>query len=454
MKKYGLTNKIWATGWLFLTVFCASAQVTPETALDNYIHNGDATYTWEEKESVSENGLHINQILLTSQTWHGIVWKHQLTVITPEKRSYDGALLFVTGGAVTNGEPNWSSKTNDALLRGLMGVALENEATVALIKQVPNQPLFDGLKEDALISYTLHNFKKDRDYTWPALFPMVKSAVKGMDAVQEFSKKRYGHDIRRFTISGASKRGWTSWLTGAIKDARVEAIGPMVIDILNMPASLDYQIKTWGDYSVEINDYVDLGIPQSHSTPDGKAISAMVDPYSYRSRLTIPKMIFMGTNDPYWVVDNVKKYYNDIPGKNLLHYVPNAGHDLGGGAQAIQALGGFWSTTLRKEAYPTCTWDISVKKKVAHLVVGTSPDKLLGATLWSATSVDSDLRDDKWSGTPLTITKKNTLKVKQPLPQSGYRAFYVDLKYRAPNGTEYLTSTRVFLGDSKEIFVD
>lgn len=454
MKIFSFRARVFCAVLLLLSLTQSQAQVTPDNALDRYINNGDKTFKWEEKESFSENGLHLNQILLTSQTWQGIVWKHQLTIVTPEKRSYKGALLFVTGGGVKDGEPNWNNKSNDALLRGLMGLALENEATVALIRQVPNQPLFDGLKEDALISYSLHNFKKDGDHSWPTLFPMVKSAVKAMDAIQEFSRAKFNHNVERFTVSGASKRGWTSWLVGAIKDHRVEAIGPMVIDILNMPESLDYQIETWGDYSEEINDYVKLGIPQSHATAEGKAITRMVDPYSYRDRLTVPKMIFMGTNDPYWVVDNIKKYYKDIPGKNLLHYVPNAGHDLAGGAQAIQALGGFWAHTLRGKDYPECTWDIKLKRKKAKLTVGTSPDHLIGATLWTADSQDRDLRNDKWTSVPLAISKKNVLVAEQPLPQSGYRAFYVDLKYKAPNGTDYITSTRVFLTDTKEIFVD
>jgi PhoPQ-activated pathogenicity-related protein len=82
-------------------------------------------------------------------------------------------------------------------------------------------------------------------------------------------------------VTGASKRGWTTWLTGA-SDKRVEAIAPMVIDVLNMPVSLDYQIKSWGDYSIQIEDYVKLGIPQSTGSADGQAITAMIDPYSYR----------------------------------------------------------------------------------------------------------------------------------------------------------------------------
>jgi PhoPQ-activated pathogenicity-related protein len=44
----------------------------------------------------------------------------------------------------------------------------------------------------------------------------------------------------------------------------------------------------------------------------------MVDPYSYRSSLTMPKMLFMGTNDEYWPVDAIKNYIDSIPGENYI----------------------------------------------------------------------------------------------------------------------------------------
>ena len=43
-------------------------------------------------------------------------------------------------------------------------------------------------------------------------------------------------DIERFVIAGASKRGWTTWTTGAV-DNRVVAMIPMVMPILNMVTS-------------------------------------------------------------------------------------------------------------------------------------------------------------------------------------------------------------------------
>lgn len=439
---------------LLQTIFASNIQaqktITPETALDSYLNNGDKTFKWEVKDSFERDGLTFYNLLLTSQKWREFTWTHQLTVIVPKENKHDDALLFITGGHNTNELPNWNNKKDDDMYVALGGVALTNHAIVALLKQTPNQPFFGDLTEDALISYTLHNFKKDKDYSWPLLFPMVKSATKAMDAIQEFSKQKLNHPVNKFVVSGASKRGWTTWLTGA-SDKRVEAIAPMVIDILNMPVSLDYQIKSWGDYSIQIEDYVKLGIPQNSKTPDGSAITTMIDPYSYRAKLTMPKMIFMGTNDEYWVVDNIKNYLKDIPGNNMLHYVPNAGHDLGGGKQAMKALSAFFGSTITGTPYAVCDWKQSADKKGVQLDISATSGALVDVILWTADSQDQDLRNDKWTSKSLGIKNKSRIKVTETFPASGFRAFYVDLKYKTEKGDTYTESTRVFLTNDKMV---
>jgi PhoPQ-activated pathogenicity-related protein len=425
-------------------------KITPETALQSYLDNGDKTFKYELKDSYTKDDLTIYNLLLTSQKWREFTWTHQLTIIVPKENKHDGALLFITGGSNKNELPNWNNKKDDKLIASLSAIAAANKAIVAQLRQTPNQPFFGDLTEDALISYTLHHFKKDKDYSWPLLFPMVKSAVKAMDVVQEFSKQKLNHDVKRFVVSGASKRGWTTWLTGA-SDKRVAAIAPMVIDILNMPVSLDYQIKSWGDYSVQIEDYVKLGIPQNSNTPDGSAITAMIDPYSYRAKLTMPKMIFMGTNDEYWVVDNIKNYLKDIPGDNSLHYVPNAGHDLGGGAQAMEALGAFYGATLNKVPYTVCDWKQTVDKKGVKLDIKATSNELVDVILWSADSPDQDMRNDKWTSRSLGIKNKSKIEVTEAFPATGFRAFYVDLKYKNPTGGTFTESTRVFLTTPKAV---
>jgi PhoPQ-activated pathogenicity-related protein len=426
--------------------------LTPETALQGYLNNGDKIYRWELKDTYPVGDATAYNLLLTSQQWHEYIWMHQLTILVPTQNSHDAALLFITGGSNKKGLPNWTKK-DDKFLQALGDIATKNRSIVALLRQTPNQPLCGNLTEDALISYTLHQFKEDGDYSWPLLFPMVKSAVRAMDAVQEFSKQTLNHQVKRFIVSGASKRGWTTWLTGAA-DSRVVAIAPMVIDILNMPVNLDYQVKMWKDYSMQIEDYVKLGIPQTALSEKGKAITAMVDPYSYRKKLSMPKMLFMGTNDEYWTVDAIKHYIDSIPGPNFVHYVPNVGHDLGDKKQALAALSAFFGATVENRPYAVCQPALIYGKKGITLTVETSPDILVDAILWSTSSTDTDFRDEKWEGKSLNLKKKSSVITStQPYPASGYRAFYLDLKYKDINGGEYTKSTRMYVADNDEVFV-
>lgn len=425
--------------------------ITPETALQAYLNNSDKSFKWEVQDKMKTEGATLFRILFTSQQWRGMDWNHEMTVMVPDNLKYSDALLFITGGSVKEGKPN-THKWTESLTTSLTGVAKTNKAIIAILWQVPNQPLYGDLTEDALISYTLHNYLKDHDFTWPLLFPMTKSAVRAMDVVQKFAKKEVKHKISHFVVSGASKRGWTTWLTGA-NDQRVKAIGPMVIDVLNMPVNVDYQKEVWGDYSIEIQDYVNLGIAQQLGTKGGNDLTKMIDPYSYRKTLTMPKMIFMGTNDPYWPVDAVKNYIDSIPGENRICYTPNAGHDMGDKKKAFTTLSAFLGTTVTNGKYPVCNYSISEEKGIITLKVKSTPELLVDATLWSSASKDQDFRDEKWTNTSLNPANKAEITVEIKKPDSGFKAFYVDLKYKAPFGDDYTQSTRMFVTTDEKLLV-
>ncbi|MGV8096684.1 MAG: PhoPQ-activated pathogenicity-related family protein [Mangrovibacterium sp.] len=429
----------------------ANKTVTPETALQSYLNNGDKSFQWDVQEKFDAGDVTLYRLIFTSQTWRNIKWKHELTVIVPEDLKYQDALLFITGGSVKNGEPNIHTWDKGEIV-SFSEVAKKNKAIVAIVWQIPNQPLYDNLTEDALISYTFHHYQKDHDLTWPLLFPMTKSAVRAMDAIQEFAEKELKTKVNEFVVSGASKRGWTTWLTGA-SDKRVKAIGPMVIDVLNMPVNVDYHKVTWGDYSIQIQDYVDLGIAQQMDTPGGRNLVQMVDPYSYRKKLTMPKMIFMGTNDEYWPVDAIKNYIDSIPGDNHICYVPNAGHDLGDKKKAFAALSAFFGTAITDEEYPDCDYSITQEDGKITLTVRATANVLEDVILWSADSEDRDFRDEKWTDKSLKIKNKSEFSVEVDYPDSGFKAFYIDLKYKAPFGGEYTQSTRMYVAKNSQLLL-
>ncbi len=69
--------------------------ITPETALQSYIHNNDESFSWKLKDSYENDDLKIYHLLVTSQKWRWYIWKHKLMVIVPENYYNGRALLFV-----------------------------------------------------------------------------------------------------------------------------------------------------------------------------------------------------------------------------------------------------------------------------------------------------------------------------------------------------------------------
>ncbi|MCY1723202.1 PhoPQ-activated protein PqaA family protein [Prolixibacteraceae bacterium Z1-6] len=445
---------------LFIALVCSAnfvlaeknKPVTPDNALQSYLNNGDKSFKWEIQDKMDAEGTTLYRVIFTSQTWRTIAWKHELTIIVPDELKYKDALLFITGGSVKNGEPNihnWDKK--DILM--FSQIATTNKAITAILWQTPNQPLYDDRTEDELISFTLHNYQNDHDFTWPLLFPMTKSAIRAMDAVQQFAKKEIAYKVNEFVVSGASKRGWTTWLTGA-NDKRVKAIGPMVIDVLNMPVNVDYHKVAWGDYSIQIEDYVNLGIAQQVNSPEGKDLVTMIDPYSYRKTLTMPKMLFIGTNDEYWPVDAIKNYIDSIPGKNYVCYTPNAGHDLGDKKTALTTLSAFFGTAINGENYPEFDYAISESNGKIKLNINATSGNLKDVILWSTDSADRDFRDEEWTEDSVSKTDKKQFNIEIDFPDNGFKAFYVDLKYKAPFGDDYTKSTRMFVADKNQLLLN
>ena len=54
----------------------AQQKSTPATALQDYLNNGDKTFAWEVKDTYKVNDVDVYSLLLISQKWQGILWKH------------------------------------------------------------------------------------------------------------------------------------------------------------------------------------------------------------------------------------------------------------------------------------------------------------------------------------------------------------------------------------------
>ena len=71
---------------------------------------------------------------------------------------------------------------------------------------------------------------------------MTGAALAAMDALEVIAAGAWGVSLRGFVVTGASKRGWTSYLTAAAAPARVLGLVPMVFDVLDLPRQLAHQL--------------------------------------------------------------------------------------------------------------------------------------------------------------------------------------------------------------------
>lgn len=374
-----------------------AAVVSAEPVLARYVAAPEPDFGYALRTGGHYRGAEWVELILTSQRWRGLRWRHQLYLIRPADLpgAAQQALLFIDGGKWRD---EYERPPAEARLPKradvYLSIANRLRAPVAVLKQVPNQPLFDGLKEDALIAYTLDEYLRTGDPDWPLLLPMVKSAVRAMDAVQAYAAERWSLEISGFTVTGASKRGWTTWLTAAV-DERVRALAPMVFDVLNMPPQLDHQRETWGVLSEQIADYEQRGITARLATPAGERLLDIVDPYRYRASIRQPKVVILGTNDPYWPVDSARLYWGGLTGERQPVYVPNAGHKLTDLARIVGAINAVHQHTANGRPLPDLRWQWHEKAEWLELTMTASPAPV-SARAWIARSASRDFRAARW----------------------------------------------------------
>ncbi len=439
-----------ALTFLVATRSANAAEAPVDGPLMKYVNKADASYKWTKRREGEIGGAKFVELTLTSQTWRDTVWRHQLFIVRPASVPDDAthALLFISGGAWKDQLAGPAGDGDKLPKEAPIFVALAEQlkTPVAILMQVPHQPILGGRYEDDAIAETFVNFMKSGDAEWPLLLPMVKSAVRGMDATQEFAAKEWKLDLKEFTITGASKRGWTTWLTGAI-DRRAVAIAPMVIDMLNTAAQMKHQVDTWGKPSEQIADYTRRGLQDHLTSEPGKALNLIVDPYSYRKRLTQPKLIMLGTNDRYWPLDALNLYWDGLEGEKYILYVPNNGHGLKDVARVSGGLAALHRRVVKNEALPKLSWKLDTSDDGLSLAV-ESDVKPKEVRVWMATSRTKDFRDSQWTS---RIAKRDGdgFSYELSTPREGYAAMFGEAEYNGESTPFYFSTNVRIIGNGE-----
>ena len=404
-----------------------TAPADPAEALADYVAKPDDAFEWHVQRRYTSPDASVVELHLQSQRWQGEPWKHQLLIVRPKRVADDRDAIVIIGGgrwrdeyeAATGEEP----LPEDAAL--FVAIARVLKTPVVVLAQVPYQPLF-GMTEDRLIAHSFERYLATKDPEWPLLLPMVKSVVRAFDASSAFSEQEFGAPLERFTVIGGSKRGWTTWLTAAV-DRRVTAIAPIVIDALNMQKHFPHQTEAWGTPSESIKPYTDLGLDRILASPEGEDLRQIVDPYSYRDKLTQPKLVILATNDQYFPLDSANLYFGGLREPKYLLYLPNEPHSVKHYGPVVRGLRALHEAASGGEPLPKLDWQYEVRDDGLTLCVGSKGAR--GVLLWRAVSADRDFRDAHWESVVETRRSRGRFEVERPA--DGYVAVFGEVKYGA-----------------------
>ncbi len=354
---------------MLATLFLGLAMHAASSPFDDYIKRPDETFKITSRQ--------VDHAAFVSQTWQGLSWTHTLRIFRPKTTKHPStAVLEITGGHENEVDAARAQQAAD-----LCGMP------VAVLWDIPNQPIWD-LHEDDLIAETFARAIKTKDWTLPLLLPMTKSAVRAMDVVKTLTQGQ----ISKFVVTGASKRGWTTWLVGATADRRVIGIAPRVFENLDVRTQAKHQVEDWGQPSEMWEPYVKRHLLDNLDSPEVTILSAIVDPVNYLQRVRMPVLTMRASNDPYWLPDAERVYWNRIRGPKAEWISLNEGHFSGDAMLSNATLAEFAGRCAAGKSLPELSAALANKA-----ITITAESTIVKAKIYNATVSGRDFRDAKWA---------------------------------------------------------
>ncbi len=418
-----------------------------------YLSNVYPGFRYEHVETITGTGYEAYVLRMYSQQWLSETfvdapeWWHWITIVVPDQLQHSTGMLFITSGNRRSDQP-------ESVSSNLSMFAVESQSVVVELHNVPFQPLTfntgEGsrqLSEDALIAYGWRIFleggAKDEDVEWLAQIPMTVAAMRAMDATTEFLEQEENKTVDTFVLTGASKRGWTAWLTAAF-DERVVAVAPLVIDMLNFEQSLDHHWQAYGEWSSALSDYVNEGVMDWKGSAELEQLSHLVDPFTYLDRLSMPKYIVNASGDEFFLPDSWQFYWDDLVGDKRLRYIPNSGHGVLN-FNTYSSLLSFYDRVLNDIPVPVIDWEVVDDGFRIRFDQDQMPDVI---KLWRADNPDArDFRlpviGAAWTSIDFEIADEESLFVPIVAPEIGFSAWFVEATFGADQPFPFITTTGV-----------
>ena len=153
-----------------------------------------------------------------------------------------------------------------------------------------------------------------------------------MRAAQEFLSSHGIAEVEGWVVSGASKRGWTTWDVGVTRCStcvKIFGIAPLVPIAPNITAEIHRMWQAYNGFTWAFSDYTDINLTEKIDSPEWEEMTKVIDPVHYFDRLKdLPKFVVVASNDEFMMFDWTNIYYDKLLGEKHILILPNAEHSM------------------------------------------------------------------------------------------------------------------------------
>jgi len=263
-----------------------------------------------------------------SQNWGGEDIRHLAKVYLPANgivESKRGMALINQGGSSNLAEGFDFEQEYGAITAATLGIT-----SMLLRSNMPGDHW--GVKGQGPIRrYTAAKFFKTGDPNWIHWIAIAKVYMRAMTVLETLEEVQ----ATQFVLAGSSKRAQSIWIAAAVDD-RIRGIVSIArpgnfLHLIQEHTPAPGALPDWNairtSHTGSKHDY--MVHPEDMYTTRGYEYMAYIDPYQFISRIKVPIMYIIGTNDNLFNSFDDHGFYPFYAGDKSFAYVPNYRHGMG-----------------------------------------------------------------------------------------------------------------------------
>jgi hypothetical protein len=140
--------------------------------------------------------------------------------------------------------------------------------------------------------------------------------------------------------------------------------------------------RTDGHISSALHHYQEAGLFTDVSDPDTDWLINLIDPYEFRSDLTLPLLIMKGAHDPYWAIDSLSHFLSELKPYPALFVVPDAGHRVSKALPAQRCMETWFKLIRGRASLPSVRGRIAQDESAVNLTFHVPPQVKVAEVQW------------------------------------------------------------------------